>query len=492
MRFAILLLFLFLGNTTWAKGYFEYSTTARQAYDHIMELRFQEARSLIMQVKLQEPENLIVHHLEDYIDFYTIFINEDEAEYNRLYPNRARRLEAIQEGDRKSPYYLYLQADIQVHWAMINLKFGDHYSMLTSVNRAFKLLEKNEARFPNFIANKKDLGMLHAMVGTIPDSAKGLLSLITSLSGTFEQGRRELESVIKYAKKNDFVFEAETHILYAYVMLYFGNEGEQAWEIMQNSLLRNKRDPMSSFVRATVAMKTGRNDQAIDILISRSKSQKYFAYHYLDFLLGQAKLRRLDADADLYLNRYIQNFSGRNSIKEAYRMLAWHQLTRGNLAGYTQYIQKVKTQGYSHLDIDKSALKEANSGERPQPTVLKARLLMDGGYYQRAYATLQETSAAKMPDSKSKLEYVYFSGRITHKLQDYELALQYYAQTISEGRNESWYYACRAALERGIIFELQQNRGAAKSAFENCLSIRPSEHRFSLHQKAKAGLARLR
>ena len=492
MRFAIILLILFFGNSVGAKGYFEYSSTAREAYDYVVELRFQEARGLIAQLKREEPENLIVHHLEDYIDFFTVYINEDEKEYNRLYPNRQQRLDAIQNGDKKSPYYLYLQADIQVHWALISLKFGDYPTTLLGINRAFKLLEKNAIRHPEFIANKKDLGMLHAMVSTIPDNYKGVLSFFTSLNGTFEQGKRELEDVIRYAQRNDFIFEAETYILYAYVMLYFGNEGEQAWQIMQTSILRNKRDPMSSFVRATVAMKTGRNDNAIGILLNRSKDRKYFAYHYLDFMLGQAKLRRLDMDAALYFNRYIQQFKGRNYIKEAYRMLAWHQLTQGDANGYGRYIQKVKTQGHAFMDNDKSALKEANSGERPQADVLKGRLLMDGGYYQRAYASLQATSLEKMPNEKSKLEYTYFFGRITHKLQRYEEALRYYQQTINQGRDKSWYFACRAALERGVIFEQQGKETEAKTAFQECLSIRPSEHRFGLHQKAKAGLSRLR
>ncbi len=491
MRIAIILIATLWANVLWA-NFFEYSPTARQAYNQIVELRFQEARASIAQLKLQEPSNLIIHHLEDYIDFFTIYLNENQSDYNRLYPNKERRLNAIRNGDNKSPYYLYLQADIRLHWALASLKFGDYYSTLTEINKAFKLLERNANKYPNFIANQKDLGMLHAMVSTIPDNYKRIISWVTSLEGTFEQGQRELEAVIRYAKRNDFVFEDETYILYAYVMLYFGNEGEQAWSIMQNSSLRQKKDPMSAFVRATVAMKTGRNDQAIQILKTRSQHKQYFPYSYLDFMLGQAKLRRLDNDASVYLNKYIQDFKGRNYIKECYRHLAWFSLVQGQPDSYRLYMQKVQRYGYDFMDNDKSALKEANSKEQPHPTVLKARLLFDGGYYQRAYAELQATSASAMPSEKAKLEYTYFLGRITHKLQDYGAALVHYQQTINLGRNASWYFACRAALEQGVIYELQGKRDAARKAFNECLSIRPSEHRFGLHQKAKAGLSRLR
>ena len=44
----------------------------------------------------------------------------------------------------------------------------------------------------------------------------------------------------------------------------------------------------------------------------------------------------------------------------------------------------VKTKGGAYSSSDKSALAEAKSGIIPDPILLKARILFDGGYYQKA------------------------------------------------------------------------------------------------------------
>jgi hypothetical protein len=44
----------------------------------------------------------------------------------------------------------------------------------------------------------------------------------------------------------------------------------------------------------------------------------------------------------------------------------------------------------------------------------------------------------------------------------------------------------------GLLFENQGEDARADSAYRVCLSINPREYKTSLHQKAKAGLSRLK
>ncbi|MBK8878697.1 MAG: hypothetical protein IPN74_09180 [Haliscomenobacter sp.] len=53
-----------------AKKVFEYSPEARLAYQQTMSLRLKDAGIAIQRLKQQEPENLIVLHLENYADFF--------------------------------------------------------------------------------------------------------------------------------------------------------------------------------------------------------------------------------------------------------------------------------------------------------------------------------------------------------------------------------------------------------------------------------------
>lgn len=484
--------FLSIALSVFAAKRYEWTPLAKSAYKNVISLRFNEAYSQLARIKINDPENLIAYHIENYIDFFRVYINENETEFRRLEKNKERRLEKIQEGDRNSPYYLYIQADIRLHWALARLKFEEYATAFFEVNKAFKLLSKNAQKFPDFMPNKKDLGILHAMVGTVPDGYKWTVDLLSSMDGTIDQGKGELEEVIAYARHHDFIYEEETYVLYAYLMLHLGNDREEAWRIINTSNLKPTKSLMACFVMANVAMRTDRGPKAIQILENRPRGEGFYDFAYLDYMLGIAKLQRLDKDADQYFKNYLNNFKGKNFIKDAYQKLAWHSLVNGDESKYHFYIKNCKSKGYTIVGSDKSALKEAESGQKPNIALLKARLSFDGGYFEKAYQILQSQTKAAFQNQKAQLEYTYRLGRTTHKLKRHFEALQYYQKTIDSGKDAEWYFACRAALEKGHIYEVEGNYLQAKAAFKLCTSIKPDEHKTGLHQQAKAGLARLK
>ena len=489
--YSFLYFFLFVLSQSFAQGNFVFSENAKAAYNKVLNLRFEEAETLLIKLKAEEPNNLIVHYIENYIDFFRIFINENKAEFERLENNKNIRLEKIKTGDKASPYYWFVQAEIKLQWALARLKFEEYFTAFKEVNSAHKLLTKNQEKFPDFIANKKSLGILHAMVGTIPDNYKWGVSLLSSLTGTIEQGRKEIEEVIEYAKYNDFFFEEETLVMYAFLMLHLNNESEEAWQIINSGKLRAAENPLACFVLANVAMRTGRNDEAIRLLENRPKSKQIEDFFYLDYMLGLCKLYRLDEDAEVDLEYYVTQFKGQNYVKEAYQKIAWFHLLMGNIDGYHHNMNQCKSKGSAIIGGDKTALKEARSGTVPNVTLLQGRLLFDGGYYKRAYDLLSNFSTADFSDKRSELELSYRLGRITHSLKEYPKAINYYQQTIDVGQYEGYYFACNAALQIGLIYEKQQNKIKAKEYYNRCLSIKPDEYKSSLHQKAKAGLNRL-
>jgi hypothetical protein len=484
---------LFSVNTQiFAKNNFEFTPKVKKAYDCALSLRFAEARSTILQIKLEDPENLIVYYIENYIDFFTVFINEDKEEFKALEKNKDYRLSKIKKGNKDSPYYLYVQAEIRLQWALARTKFEEYFTAFTEVKTAYKQLTKNQKLFPDFIANKKSLGMLHALVGTVPDSYKWGVKLLGGMDGTIEQGQREIKEIIDYASRHEFIFETETQVMYAFLMLHLKNQDEAAWDIINSGKLNCNDNPLACFVLANVAMRTGKNDEAISILQNRPTGSQFIPFHYLDFMLGLAKLYRQDADADFYIQRFVTNFKGRNYIKEAYQKLAWFDLLNNNKSGYYLNIALCRSKGEKSIEADKTALKEAKLGELPDKTLLKARLLFDGGYYQRAYNILKNKPEGSFYKKKFKLEYNYRLGRITHKLKRLGEAVIYYQKTIDDGREESYFFACNAALQIGHIYEELFQSKKAKEYYNLCLSLKPDEYRNGLHQKAKAGLNRLK
>ncbi len=491
LSLALLLLTPLSGHADSYK-HFRYSPDARSAYQKVTQLRFGEAYMLLAQIRMNDPDNLIVHHIENYIDFFTLYIDEKDADYERLKKKRDWRLDKIkQTGDPASPYYLFVQADIRLQWALARLRFDDYLGAFTEVSKAYKLLRENETLFPDFMPNKKDLGILHAMVGTIPDSYRWGVKLLGGLEGTIEEGRKEIEEVLRYAGRNDeFLFAQETAVLYAFLLLHLENEETAAWKAISNAGLQPAQNPLHCFVMANIAMRTGQNDAAIKLLRQRPKGTAYHNFPYLEYMLGLAKLRRLDDDAAPHFKAYLQQYTGRNFIKEAYQKLGWQALINGNRAAYFQYMGECLMKGEDKAGGDKHAQEEAASGTPPNLSLLKARLLFDGGYYHDGYELLVRQSAHRF-SGEHELEYYYRLGRLLHGMKRYDEALQRYQVTIDKGADSPRFFACNAALQMGAIYEKQGQKPQARQAYERCLSLKPEEYRTGLHQKAKAGLTRL-
>jgi tetratricopeptide (TPR) repeat protein len=490
----LIFIFLFFINTTKAEALrYEFTPLATRAYKSVISLRFGDAYKDLAQMRLTEPDNLMYYYISDYIDAIKSFIDEDKVQFKKLEKNKSKRLEELAKGPQDSPYYLFTQAEINVHWALARVKYGDYADYVTAlkeVSSAFKMLEKNAKKFPDFISNKKCLSIMHAVVGTVPNEFKWTLNIL-DIHGSIEQGRKELDELVEYSKNNKYVFDDEVHCIYTFTMLYLGNQGESAWQTVLNSHLKPEKNPLAALGMANVAIKTGHVNEAIEYLIKAPRSKSFYHLPYLDYYMGLAKLYRLDNDANFYLKKYADTYKGKLGIKETYQKLGWYELINGNEPGYWANMKLVKSKGSSQSEPDKAALHEVNAGIKPDVTLLKARLLFDGGLNESALQTILTKKVEDYAsDSPYRLEYTYRLGRIYHKLKNYGMAVNNYQKTIDEGRNSTYYYACNAALQIGLIYEEQKNCNKAYDYYKLCLDISPEDYAYSLHQKAKTGMNR--
>src|SRR6476619_1313698 len=76
---AVLLVLLYVPLQ--AQKVFDYNDRCKQAYHEIIQLKLNSGQQLLNTEKAQHPNNLIPYFLENYIDFFTLFFNEDPAEF---------------------------------------------------------------------------------------------------------------------------------------------------------------------------------------------------------------------------------------------------------------------------------------------------------------------------------------------------------------------------------------------------------------------------
>lgn len=461
-----------------------------KAYDEIIHLKFDDAQASLNTIKKAEPNNLAYVHLENYIDFFKLFIYEDKSYFERVKSNKEQRINLLEGLSDDDPYKNFIIAEINLQWALTRSKFDELFKAGREVYSAYRLLEKNTEIFPDFIYNYKSLSIIHSLVETI--EVPGVFKNIFGMSGSIEQGLGEIVEVNDYADQHSFIFELEAEAIYIFMSLYQDNNQALAFDYLEKTKLQKSKSPLASFVQVKLLQRAGQNDEAIKLLLETLSYTSVKEFPYLYFLMGISHLRKLNEESISYFSEYVDYFDGIHYIKEAHQKLAWAALIfKNDIPEYKYQMDQCISAGAAKIDDDKQALQEANKFEIPNPILLRARLLYDGGYNQKAYQELIKNAHLFYNEEAFQMEYFYRLARITQALKNYPESIQYYHQTISADVDQRSYMSCNAALNLGIIYESQNDFVKAKNYFNQCLNIYPSEYQQSLHQKAKTGLNRI-
>jgi len=483
----IVLLFVAFSFSQWlAAKDFRYDASCQKAYQAIFKLKFQEGKDWLLKARQEDPDNLLPNYIENYVDFLALYISEDEALFKRLSGNKDKRIEMMQGGNDKSPYFLYTQASLNLQWAFTRMKYGEYLSSIMEIRKAHQLLKENKEKFPDFRPNDKDLALLNTLFGAIPDKYKAGAKML-GLKGDIDDGLKEMSRLIK---DPNLPFREETLIMYTMMLLHLGKDQEGAWDVINGLNIPLKDNLLNHFIISTVSLYTGKNDKIIEVLKNRPTGKEYYPFPFLDYMMGIAKLNRLDRDADKYLLSFISDYKGKNYLREAYRKLAWHHLLNQQPQQYHQYMSKLLSIGNEQLDGDKAATAEAQSKKAPNLLLLQARLLSDGAYYNRALEVLDKLKPAGLATS-DELEYYYRKARITHDMGKEKQAVPLYEATIKKGEKVPVYYAPNACIKLGRIYEQSGEKEKAMFYYKKALTFSKHEYKNSIDAEAKAGLNRL-
>jgi tetratricopeptide (TPR) repeat protein len=209
-----------------------------------------------------------------------------------------------------------------------------------------------------------------------------------------------------------------------------------------------------------------------------------------DFELSYASLYHLEPDTEIYFKRFLKNFKGNYYVKDAWLKLSYWYLLQGNKSEYERCRKMVLSAGRQDAEADKRAFKEVQSGITPNLLLLKARLLSDGGFHREALNVLAGKSTNDFNSAIEKLEFTYRLGRIYDDMGQDEKALQAYGAAYTLGRTSGEYYAARAALQMGLIYENKKQFDAAIHEYNRSIALEGHDYENSLELKAKAGLER--
>lgn len=470
---------------------FEMTNNIEKSYFHIINLEFDQAAIFLSNEQSKNPNNGFIPLHKNYIDFLTIIISEDLNYFKSHEYLKDLRLELLDKNDKTSPYYLYSKAEINLQWAFSRLKFEQYSIAVYEIVKAYRLLEKNKQKFPDFTLNNKGLGLINALLGAVPKSLHWILDF-AGINGGISLGMNQIEIILN---DNHFaMYEPEVLFLLSFLQINLGNNNMISKKHLDRIGVRYQDNLLLNFAAARLSHDLGYNDYCLTILKNRPNSSKSIEFYYLDYLHAMTYLYKLDFEnAKQKFEYFLTNFRGLNYIKAANHKLAWISFLLNDSIEKKKYFKRVISEGNSMIDEDKVAFKDAKRDYISPPLLLKTRLLYDGGYYSLALSELNKIEGDTcFADEVHQIEYWYRLARIKSKLNNsVNQIIQHYKKVLDKGRFSSSYYAPMSALQIALLYEKQNNFRDAKFYFNRCLLMSDFDYERGIHQKARAGLERL-
>ncbi|WP_233496709.1 tetratricopeptide repeat protein [Mucilaginibacter hurinus] len=461
-----------------------------EAYNAIFSLKLNEARALIREEKQQNPQNGITVLLDSYVDFFTVLTSDSKNEYEKLKARRSARIDALDGNDKSSPYYLFSQAEVYMQCGLLKGKFGDYMSSANDLKKARNMLRDNMKKYPDFLPSLKSIALIDVVFGALPSSMKSVASFL-GMKGNIQTGVNQLEKLrLQIGNTKYSFFKDEVIFFLCYMDIDVLHNKDNYAKLSGYLADMDDKSLLRGYLQGYVASKTAHNDEAIKHLEKLPKGGPYTPLPAVNYLLGNAKLCRMDSDANVFLARYINEYKGMNFIKDSYLKLAYFYLLRGDEAKYQYYLKLVRARGYTVDEKDKQALKEANDS-RPDVDLLKARLYFDGGYYAKALAELKDEKVNSFKIPRDKMEFYYRLGRVYERLNKQDEAVANYQKTINMGKGATYYYAANAALSIGSIYEKRRDNKRAASYYKQAIDMKNHEYEKSIEMQAEEGLDRV-
>ncbi|HEY4156316.1 MAG TPA: tetratricopeptide repeat protein [Puia sp.] len=477
------------GNPVFAQYHYDFNPVCQKAYGQIIALRLDSGKALIEAEKKTDPRNLIPYFLENYIDFFTLFFNEDPAEYQRRKPGEDQRLNLMKKGDPSSPFFLFTRSVIYFQWAAADIKFGNRWEAAWSFRRSFLNGKENLVKFPGFQPSRMLQGAMQVAAGTIPPGYQWLGDLL-GIQGSIAEGMKVLENVLTGSDRFARLFHDEAVFYFLYLKFHIQNQPGEVFQYIRQHQLDTRNNHLFTYLAANLYRNNQQAASAEQVIRNRNPDPGYLDMPVWDLEMGYALADHLDPGAIMYLERFLRRFKGKFYVREVLQKLGWIYYLQGQKEKAENARARIFRMGNSETEADKQALKDAQSGRWPNELLLKARLLDDGGYFHEALQLLSGKSSSSFNNPADQLEFAYRLGRLYDALNRKQEAIDAYLTTIKLGEHRKEYYAARAALQTGYIYEARGDKKTAIPFFQKVLALKGHDYKNALDQKAKAAIER--
>lgn len=469
---------------------FEFNSNCQLAMRAVLDLRLQDARSLIADEKKLHPGNGYTVYLEHYCESVELIATEDQAVYERLIDSYSDRMDELERLDDGTPVSGWLQAEVLFQTGLAQLKFGTRVNGATKILSSYERVREHRRKYPQFYQNQKLTGVFNIILDNVPSFLKWAADLF-GYSGDSTLGLFQLQDYAEKTKNTPGL--AEDAMIMVNLGFLLARQEKEAFAYLDGQPTEMVSLTLPRYLYANSASFVYRNDKALKTLSEIDKSRLQVSFYALPYSLGRAKLNHLEKDANVFLEDFLDNYPVLDYKKATCNRLSLYYLIEGNVSKYQEYKQKVFSVGQDLRDRDREAMNESSEQIIPHTGLLKARLLCDGGYFADALSVLQPVDLSTLKEKSYLLEYYYRKGRIYQLDGHPDQAIPELTRAYDQGKTDPYTFATRSALYLGKIYEERKDYAIAHQWYQKCLEIYSSEHTTEgVKVDAEKGMKRLR
>ncbi len=489
MRYLAVILFFCACAEGRAGAHAAFTPRLQEAFGHIVEMRFEEARNAVALERKSNPENKVPDYLEGAILCISLFVNEDETRFEQNQDRIDFLISSIEELPESEPYRNLFLGELYVAQAILNGKFKNNFTAAWQFYKSYSLLTTNYRAHPGFMPNLVPLGVLYAAIGSLPDDYRSMASLL-GFEGSVQQGMSMLRKAFYTLDKDQELSFYRPYAGFIYSFTSFQLDPGQ--KVSPESLgLDVSKSSFLLYLQAQIELQNGEPQKAAKWLEQRPGGEAYVDFHYLDYLQGKVLLGLRPDESLNYFQRYLRTTTTSAYVKSTYRYLSWYYLLDGKRRKAAEMRELVFKKGTAETGADQQALNDAR--QPINPILIEARVMFDAAKYNEARTLLVNNPANSCCDSPDeKAEYNYRWGRIEQQLNNLSTAREKFEEALSVIGAQPTYATGNSALQLALIHEKAGAKKEAREYFKKAQGYSGYPFYEGVHQKAKAGISRLK
>ena len=455
------------------------------AYRLATKLKVDSARTIANQPRSGDDwaQAQITLTMADLVENLVIERNEQPAGLEERFESRIEQLEKSE-----TVWGRHALAETKLAYGMIEARYGENFSAFKKIRSAYHLERDLLKEAPDFLPAIKAMGVYNTILGLATRQYKWTMKML-GLAGDYKTGLEQL----RRAATQPNAQQRDAQLLLAVFETGMEEKPDEGLRLLAAYTGAEADDVLGLTAQAFQLMRAGRNEEALSIIRTYRKDTGQLPYYYPLLIEGQLWLQRLQYDkARALLEKYLEVCSEKRFVKDLHYQLFLAEYLYGNESMANQHYYAITTQGNTGSDGDRFALYFAKRGIIPNKMLLRARLLFDGGFYDRALTTLDSIRPIELRTNMEQTEYIYRRARIEHKQGKLPEAQRHYEGVLAIAGLDPSYFAPMSCLQLGDMSVKQNELAKAADYYQRAERYPEHEYKESLDYRAGRALKRVR